>query len=292
MEWEKHTHVHIRTHTHTGKMSSLRQFAVCAVIALVVAVCEGQNAADNGAVLEGLKAGRERWLNIQANYGLGDYQYRLYRPCLGECNNQFPDCFLGDHGPFYITVKDNQVTEALLLWNDTPLDSSRFQTLAQIFDDLEAQIAGGVHVDESWRFDDVQGVPDDVVIRPGGVPFATRIVVRLPVQFHMDKLNRARTLFRSAGFSNYSFTFQRLCFGCGPAETMVVRNGAAVDGGMTIEDVYDLMVGVIESDPLFLDIFYGNDGVPIGMDVDLFNAVVAGDTDDTIRISNFTVLDG
>lgn len=80
----------------------------------------------------------------------------------------------------------------------------------------------------------------------------------------------------------------RLCVDCEPPKKMVVKDGKGVDGGMTMYDVYDLIEKVILSEPIFLDITYTSDGLPIFMDVDLENEVVVGDTKDTIRISEFT----
>lgn len=68
---------------------------------------------------------------------------------------------------------------------------------------------------------------------------------------------------------------------------MVVKKGKGVKGSMTMEDVFALMETVILKEPLFLDVFYFPSGLPQGMDVDLENAVVEGDTDDTFRISDF-----
>ncbi|GMH39785.1 hypothetical protein BSKO_07683 [Bryopsis sp. KO-2023] len=263
--------------------------AICLLGVALLAVCHAQE--DNTDFLAGLKVGRATWKKVQSEYGLEkDYQFRLYRPCVDQCADDFPFCLLGDNGPFYITVKDGEVSEVLLMWSDTPLDSSKFKTIEEIFDELEAQAEAGVKVDDFWRFDDLQGVPDDVVIRPAGVPYAARIVVRLPPEAHLNRVNAAQMLFASKGIKDYSFTFQRLCFGCGPAKTMVVKDGVATDGGMTMQDVYELMREVILSEPLFLDIFIGDDGIPSGMDVDQFNAIIDGDTKDTVRISDFKEL--
>lgn len=261
------------------------------VCILGVTLLAASQAQVNTEFLAGLADGRQRFEKLQAEYGLEtDYQFRLYRPCVDECAGDFPFCLLGDNGPFYITVKDGKVSEALLLWNDAPLDASNFKTIEEIFDELESQAKAGVEVDPFWRFDDLQGVPDEVVIRPGGVPYAARIVVRLPPQAHLRRVDAAQALYASKGIMDYSFTFQRLCFGCGPARTMTVRNGVEVNGGMTINDVFDLMRSVIAMEPLFLDFAINADGIPTSMDVDLFNAVVDGDTKDTFRITNFQAL--
>lgn len=77
---------------------------------------------------------------------------------------------------------------------------------------------------------------------------------------------------------------------CGAPEKMVVEDGEGVDGSMTMEDVFDIMREAIEGEPIFLDIAYTADMLPWLMDVDEVNAIVDGDTKDTIRVTRFTEL--
>lgn len=114
-------------------------------------------------------------------------------------------CFIG---PFYITVKDGDVTEALLMWNDTPLNATKFKTIEEAFYSMKDMLEDGVSVASGWRFDDVQGVPDEVLVFPAEKEYGTRITVRMPKEFHLQRLEASKKAFAALGLISYSFTFQ------------------------------------------------------------------------------------
>lgn len=109
------------------------------------------------------------------------------------------------------------MTEALSLFSDEKLDSSKFKTIEETFDELEGLLQGGAQVDPAWRFDDIQGVPDEVIVYRSGKGGAVvneynyRIVVRMPKDFHLQRLAAAEAAFAARDIENYSFYFQRYC---------------------------------------------------------------------------------
>lgn len=118
-------------------------------------------------------------------------------------------------GPFYITVTDGTVSEALSLFSNEKLDTSKFKTIEETFDELEDLLRGGAEVHPAWRFDDIQGVPDELIVFKYGEgkellnEYNYRIVVRMPKEFHMQRLGAAKAAFGAKDIENYSFIFQR-----------------------------------------------------------------------------------
>lgn len=95
------------------------------------------------------------------------------------------------------------------MWNNTPLNVTRFKTIDQIFSSIEEMLEDGVSVLPGWRLDDIQGVPDEMILLPAGKDYGFRVVVRMPKEFHLFRLDESKKAFAALGAKDYTFTFQR-----------------------------------------------------------------------------------